>query len=468
MVRGILTLYFVTAVFLSLQFADVTLAGAESDLATATSLFKNGRYAEAEQPLKDVVTQYPGTGQGLWAQRYLCRLYIETGNFTAAKTAVNKLLSDFSERTDLVNAVKHIANAYRGPEEYAKCKELYQTILTRWPGQADRIEVQYDLAVANINLGNYRGAEAAVDKILADFSSYENIAFYIKIIARHYLQSQQHAEIRKFHQKVLANLPQNEVAISSQTALAIANIMLGDYTAAQTAVDKLLLDFSGHNDIAYSASYVAYHYCQEQEYEKAEALYQTVLNNWPQSEQRIWAQMGKGVLVNIGRGNESAAQIAIDGLSTNFAGNSDLPTIMFAIGEVYYKKAILLKNQGQSEQGDIYLQKGITQCEKVINDLPSHKATVLSYVFVADSYHRLGQYAKAIEYYEHILDTWPGYTYAWNTQFLIGRSYEDMKKAGQLASKQADQEIRTAYQSVVDNYPNCKAVKAAQRWLGRN
>ena len=114
------------------------------------------------------------------------------------------------------------------------------------------------------------------------------------------------------------------------------------------------------------------------------------------------------------------------------------------------------------------MQRAITQCEMVIKDTPQHKAAVLSYAFAADSYRRLGQYAKAIEYYEHILDTWPGYTYAWNAQFLIGHNYEAMKNAGLISSAQANQKIRTAYQNVVNNYPNCNAVKAAQQWLGRN
>jgi len=51
---------------------------------------------------------------------------------------------------------------------------------------------------------------------------------------------------------------------------------------------------------------------------------------------------------------------------------------------------------------------------------------------------------------------------------LIGRSYEKLKQAGALDATEADAAIRTTYEAVIQNYPDCPAVPIANHWLRKN
>ncbi len=51
---------------------------------------------------------------------------------------------------------------------------------------------------------------------------------------------------------------------------------------------------------------------------------------------------------------------------------------------------------------------------------------------------------------------------------MIGRNYENLIKQGLLSEAEAKPLIRTAYTELLQEYPNCKAVTAAQNWLNRN
>jgi TolA-binding protein len=97
--------------------------------------------------------------------------------------------------------------------------------------------------------------------------------------------------------------------------------------------------------------------------------------------------------------------------------------------------------------------------------LPSSPTTAQAHYFSAACYRDLGDYAKAIEYYETVVDLWPDYEYAWNAQFLIGHSYEHLRNAGAVPVAEANPRIKAAYDQVVQKYPDCPAARAARNWL---
>jgi outer membrane protein assembly factor BamD (BamD/ComL family) len=80
-------------------------------------------------------------------------------------------------------------------------------------------------------------------------------------------------------------------------------------------------------------------------------------------------------------------------------------------------------------------------------------------------YRRIGQHKQAIEYYQHVVDNWPDYRYAWSAQERIAFTYEYLRDNGIIPQPEADILIKAAFEAVIEKYPNCPAVPAARSIL---
>ena len=109
--------------------------------------------------------------------------------------------------------------------------------------------------------------------------------------------------------------------------------------------------------------------------------------------------------------------------------------------------------------------KALLIWQKIVDELPESDHASHAHYFAAICHQRLGEYIKAIENYKIITTNYSQYTYAWNAQFLIGYLYEKLRDSGSVSMKEADKEIKEAYESVLQKYPNCRAQKAASSRL---
>ena len=109
-----------------------------------------------------------------------------------------------------------------------------------------------------------------------------------------------------------------------------------------------------------------------------------------------------------------------------------------------------------------------TPIERIINELPVSSWTPRIYYGSAVVYSQeLGQYAEGIEYYQHIVDNWPEYEFAWHAQYFVGMCYERLLRGGGIEESQANPLIEQAYTAVVENYADSKSAPHAARNLGR-
>ena len=115
-------------------------------------------------------------------------------------------------------------------------------------------------------------------------------------------------------------------------------------------------------------------------------------------------------------------------------------------------------------------QKALNIWEMVIDrqDLEAFRCSQL-YGFSGWAYYRLGDYIKAIEYFENILDNNPGYRYITTVQYMVGDSYEKLKKAADVAMSgdEADLRIEAAYLAVVEKWPEKSLADSACYRLGQ-
>ncbi|MBU0708023.1 tetratricopeptide repeat protein [Patescibacteria group bacterium] len=402
----------------------------------AQTYFKNNQYAEAEQVYKSIIQGYPKTDYEFRAQKDLATLYIKMGNIKSAQKTTDTLLNNFSNHPDIAKALLEIGSSYSEKGKEDEAIQLHEYNVRTFPKTEFAMWSQMHIAMSNIRIGNDAAAEAAIDKLLADFSGNEYIAQAVHEIAGHCNWLQKHEKALELHQYVLDNWPRSEQAIWSQMGVAVSNIALGKMEDAQAAVDKLLTGFSGNKHIAQAVHEIAGHYRWSKKYEKSNQLHQYVLDNWPGSQQAFWSQMGVA-MANIALNKTEAAQAAIDKLLADFSGNKHIAQAVHEIAGhcnwlEKHEKALelhqyVLDNWPRSEQA-FWSQMGVAvsnialgkteaaqaAVDKLLARYPKDESMANAVCQIADEYCKqanhdkaLELYQKASELYQHTATTWP-------------------------------------------------------------
>lgn len=380
-------------------------------------------YAKGLQYHQYVIEHWATHEYAMWSGRDVARLNIELDNMEGAQTAVDQVLSNFSQQEYIALVVYELAEHYRKFAKYQKAKELYQHILDTWPTNWRVVLAQSGLAKLYINMGDQAAAEAAINKLRTGFLDNGAKARAIYDVAFEYQDAAEHQKANQLCEYVLSNWPADPYAMWCQSRLAVSLISLGELPAAQTAAGRLIADFQVEPRIAEAVYDVAQQYQQLNHHEKAKQLYQYVLDSWPQWKDWAWAKVGLArCYISLGDGAtaESIIDSVIAKLDADFPPGTEL----------------------------------------------SSKA-VEGYYYAAGCYGQLDLYEKSIQCYQRVVDDCPDYELAWNAQFLVGRNYESLKKSGVLTESQANPKIRAAYERILQAYPDTKAAKYAQKWLSR-
>jgi tetratricopeptide (TPR) repeat protein len=232
----------------------------------------------------------------------------------------------------------------------------------------------------------------------------------------------------------------------------------------EAAVKKLLSEFSGNRYKPRAIHDTAWEYRKLGNYGRADELDKYVIDRWPVDMQVMWAKMDMAK-TDIGLGNyTAAAEKTIDILITDFNDHPELPTAIFMLGEEYYTKAFRY-DEGLNEQAKEHFRKAIDVSERIIKELPESSFTPQAYILLGECYRHLGQHQNAMEYYQKVVSDWPNSQYTWYAYLLIGCTYEQLRDSGVVEKSLAYTQIKAAYERILQDYPDCPAVRAASNWL---
>ncbi|MBW8036620.1 MAG: tetratricopeptide repeat protein [Planctomycetes bacterium] len=152
----------------------------------------------------------------------------------------------------------------------------------------------------------------------------------------------------------------------------------------------------------------------------------------------------------------------------DFAGHNRLAEVVYCISDEFYNRALDFRRKGSSEQAREYFQISAEGWETIVNLPGNFRKTSQACQLAGDCYRLLGQHEKALAFYQHLVETWPDSKLVWHGQYLIGCSYERLKEGGVVDREEANTIIETTYTQLLENYPDCPAVKAASNWLINN
>ncbi len=475
-------------------------AAAPEQLAQADVHWKNGNVSQAEAVYKAVVTDYPGTDYALEAQKKLVMLYKHEPS--QAEAALQKLVSDFSAHGLLAESIYEIAEHHRENKSYRQfeaASQFYQYLAEHWPASPYGMRGQSGLALSSIAAGSETAAQAAIDKLFSDYSEYEGIAKAVYDVAHWYNLYWKYEEAKQLYQRVINNWSQTKREMWVQVDLAHSNIVNGNDTAAQTAIDELVAKISEEEFVAGALYDIAEHYQRLEKHARAKQVYQYVIDNRPGDYYGVWSQMGV-VVSNIHLGNEAGVQVAFDKLVADFSGHEHLSDAVFYIADNYdrlkkYEKArqyyqYVLDHWPTHEHHGIWTRVHIARMNIALGEKEAGEAMIdewvgklnagdplysywpavagEAYIFAGECYHELGKYEKSIQCYQTVVDDYPEHRRAWHALSMVGGNYESLIESGRISESKADVKIKDAYEQILAKHPGCPAAELAQRWLNEH
>ncbi|MHC4110112.1 MAG: tetratricopeptide repeat protein [Planctomycetota bacterium] len=368
MSKKILFVPLVLCVLLLSKMPEECFADASAQLEQAEAYQKQRQYEQAKEIYQQLVTDYPRADYAFQAQKGLTILYVTWDKQPQAEAAFQQLLTSFPGHRGIAQAVHDIAYQHRLSRKNEKANLLDQHVIDNWPKSDYAVLAQMDLAKCYVDRDN-PAAKAAVDKLLVDFADNPLIARAVHDVAQHYRRAGKYQKANELYQYVINHCPKTEHAMWSQVDLIKSNLVLDRDGVAQVAVDKLLVDFADNPLIAQAVHDIAYQHRLSRKYEKANQLDQHVIDNFPQSDYAVLAQMD--IAKHYVDRDNAAAKAAVEKLLAVFP---DSPFMARAVHDV------------------------------------------------AQHYSLSGKYQKANELYQHVIDHWPKAEHAILSQIGIAET----------------------------------------------
>ena len=514
------------------------------------------KHDEAIELYQYVLDNWPESKYAMNSHAALARSYIFSGDTEAAEATTDELLVDFSNDDGIADAVDAIADAYRDDENYDKALELYEYVVDTWPSSEQGMGSQVSVAKLHIELEDDTAAQAAIDKLITDFSNDDGIADAVDTVADQYRDSGRYDEALQLYEEVVDTWPSTEQAAGSQVSVALINIQLGNDAEAQSAVDTLLTDYSEYTDLREGLERIAEKYESAANTDSAESLRAEISQLFPEVSESgevelNWTDLS--VLLSVESDDDAIAQ-AVDsllagvradsGLSalayhmakrlgemerysdsvaiyqqierygrssygdkaplnaakdlilseidirtdseilsgveqmiTDYSGHKYLPSAVFLIARQCYRKACLLEKAAMTADAQQQFAKAAMVWEKVAESFPDLDVAVQALSRAGSAYRKLGQYGNSIDCYQAVAeasaeivaeDDDPGYALGRDAMFFIGRNSEDLGKLSLVSQSEADAVTRSAYELLVEKYPECRVADTARRWLARH
>ena len=209
------------------------------------------KYEKALELYKYILDSWPESEQAMGTQTAVAKLNIECGDDPNAEAAVDKLIVEFAERNDIADFVDDVADKYWEVKRYEKALELYKYIVDSWPESEQAIGSHGCIARVNIECGDDPNAEAAVDKLIADFSANSGFPTVLCEIAGGYEKVNKYQDAKGVYQQIIEHEPNSPEAGKAQLDIAKVDVLSliesGDDTVVPDALDYMIADFYEHS-----------------------------------------------------------------------------------------------------------------------------------------------------------------------------------------------------------------------------
>jgi TolA-binding protein len=438
-------------------------------------------YEKAGQLYQQIVQKYPNSSSAdkarIAGSRIGVLFYIELKKDDAADAALNSLIADFNDNPELPESIYDIARRYERAKKYEKAKGLYQQIVQQEPESSAAGRAKLAVKRADVMLliesGEPNAVQTAIDGLIADYAGHQDLALSLYDIAnKGYEREKKYQQAKDVYQRIMQLCPDSPEAGGAPLNIAKVQIFglieAGEYDEATGAIDRLIVDFSGHSGLPAIVYSIARAYERAGKYELAKKIYQQIAQQYQETSHADLSLLNVAksqALIYLDAGDHDKALVAVDRLIADFNNHPHSCWAVSWIAARYYEKSRQLRLEGLDTEAKDHLIKAITIWKKAIQELPESTTTPAAYHLAGVCYQELGEYEKAIEYFEDTVNKWPTYKDASHAQYLVARCYEELEKAGRISTADAAVHITQACEKLLADYPTSMVATAGQRLL---
>ena len=433
---------------------------------------KDRKYEKAKSLYQRIIQQYPSSPYAIKSQMDIPKTdimeLVVSKRDSAAKTAIEKFISDYSQSSYIAEALHDIAYQWRWSKNFEEAIKTYQYVVDHWPTNEYGMWSQMGVAKSNVEAGNYDAAKPALDKLVQNYAGHPGLAEALERIALQYRKAGKFAEAKGLYQKIVQTDPngvfggRGRVKISEMDVL--STIVYGNDAAAETAINSFIVNFAGDAAVPAALTDIAWEYEKAGKYQQAKNVYQKIIECYPDNFRagKAFIEITKGqILELIKAGQDDKISSEVDKLVAAYPNHAFLPDALCQIADGYYNKATQ-----DSKQPNDYFCKAEAIYQKVIDTLPASRNFVpRACCRTGDCYRELREYEKSINYYHKVINDYPTYGMAWSVLFEVGHNYQRMGESGVISKSEANVKTKAAYEQLLAKYPDCKAATAAQNWL---
>jgi outer membrane protein assembly factor BamD (BamD/ComL family) len=254
------------------------------------------------------------------------------------------------------HALHEIVEEAKALDKLPEVRQLYQNMIAARPGDPQVIWLKMGLAIANIHLGDDNAVEATLQNIAAGHGSDDRVVEAFGQVAWAYRKLNQFDKALSINQYTMDHWPDKGRAAYAQQGIVLCQIGLGDFAAADKALDCLIQKFSGDADGSKLLLWSAFGYDDAGRKDKAQQVYGLVVQNYPQAPEAITAQL-RLALAAVEAEDPNRMEQTIQSLLTQFAATQDQGAGLRYLADTLYWKSRAYAN-GSSQQETLVLIDG--------------------------------------------------------------------------------------------------------------
>jgi tetratricopeptide (TPR) repeat protein len=391
----------------------------------------------------------------MWSQVEIVESHIRDANDAAADAACDMLLSAFSEQPTLPKEVYLIADLHSKAGRDNKALTLHQYNVEQL-SMDDKYTMWSLVEIIKSHMQNadVDAADAACDILLDKFSKQPAFPTELYQIAMRYKKSGRNEKALELHKYNIEHSSRDDkYTMWSKVEIVKSHIRDANDIAADEAFGELLAEFSGQPTLPKEIYQIVDEYVMAGSYDKADQVYQQVLDNWPDAREAGLEHIGVAeinVLSLIESGNDTAAREALDILIADFNEHPDLAWTLDGIAGRYekvqkydearsiYQKIVTDYNETDyaftaqkklaileiTAGDDIAAQAAL---EILIADFNDHTELPQTLLSISEQYFYRNNYQRATELWELMLSKYPESSVIEEILYFLAVCYEKLK-----------------------------------------
>ena len=436
---------------------------------------------------QEIASQYPDSDASVYARSYVARFVIEDmildGKPSEAEAAIAQLKSDFVNFSELPWRLYELSQKYIQIGNMPAFESICREIASQYPDSDASVYARSYMvrfAIEEMILdGKLSEAEAAIAQLRSDFANFLELPWRLYELSQKYIQTGDMTHFRSVCQQLVSEYPDAAVSVSAKTQLAryaIEDLIdRGDTVAADAEILQMKSDFAGHPELPFRLWDVGSKYEILQYFSKSKALYQEILNDYPQEKTLNILCRAKlaahDILDRLRNGDTAATDTAISQVKSQFKDPYEKTLTLFVIAENISVEVSRLGQEQDSIAAECLNRAMPIYENDVLNTVLSDSNNDVkagAYYMLGLGYQRLKEYSKALQAFSNSYQANPKFQYADYCLYAQGYCSERMMKEETMTPADAKTIITMQYQQLISEFPKSHYTKKAQVWLDAN